>query len=131
MISKSILILTLITFTVHIKAKSFYSNSNWSDEESTANDWDGANNWEISNTLAKPDLLDFDSRTSAVKPRQVRWDWLTDMYRKLYVYLPKIPIRGPGIMGQEYARDEYNQTTRPWTARVPIEYLGQWPYDFL
>lgn len=127
MISKAIL---LFAFIVHIKARSFYSDSNWSDEESTENDWNGADNWEISNALAKPELLAFDSEINEAKPRYARWDWLKDWYRKLYVYLPKPPITGPGIMGHELARDENNQTTRPWTARVPIEFLGQWPYDF-
>lgn len=121
MISKSILMLTLLSFTVHIKAKSFYLNSNWRDVEKN-----GLNNWKISNTLIKPDLFDFNPRTTIAKPIS----WLKDMYRELYVYLPKHPITGPGIMEREYATDENNQTTRPWTARVPLEYLGNWPFDF-
>lgn len=118
--------LTLLMFIIDINARSFYFDTNWGDEDS--NDWDTTDAWETSNTLTKPELLDF-GRRSAAKPQQA--NFVMDAFRKFFAVIPRPPIVRPGIYGQERARDENNQTTRPWTARVPIEYLGHWPYNFL
>lgn len=117
------LICTLFIFVVQIKARSLYLDSSWGDSDT----YGSGENWETSNTLARPELLDFNRRIAA---KTTQANWFMDIFRELYSYIPK-PIIRPGIYGRERATNEYNQTTRPFTARVPIEYLGHWPYDFL
>lgn len=126
--SKATLTFTLIMLIVHVNGRSHHYDTNWGDSDA---DWENTYAAKQQNTLAKPNLLDFNSKTAA-KPKQAYW--IIEMVREFIRFVPKgiliIPYgvpKGP----VEIPRDEYNRTVRPWTARVPAKYLGKFPYNIL
>lgn len=124
---KVTLLLALIIFIVRINARSYHFDTNWGDSEIDEDTHD----WKISNTLAKPNLLDLNSRTAA-KPK-IASHWVIETIMEFIGLVPKhglliIPSEVPkGPV--EIPRDEHNRPVKPWTARVPSKYLGRFPYN--
>lgn len=124
--SKAILLFAFFIFINHINARSYYIKADSEDSNT-----DNVNNWEISNTLEKPKLI---VKRSAAK-QQLIFTWLIEAIKE---FIEGIPRNGLLVVPSdvikdpvEIPRDEYNRTVRPWTARVPLKYLGRFPYDYI
>lgn len=126
---ESKLILAFTILIVQINARSYHLDTNWGDSDTY--DWEDTNNIEISNTLAKPNFLDLNSQ-SAAKSQQA--NWMVEILKEFLGFIPKGILIVPDRVPQgpvEQPRDEHNRKVRPWTARVPVKYLGKFPYNFL